>query len=69
MKKVLSIECLTKSVENVCHPYLACNVNCPPDAGSCYPEGTCNPDVNDCSPDYGDGDCFPTGDDSDDKDW
>ncbi|WP_418476373.1 hypothetical protein [Dialister invisus] len=47
-------------------------VNCPPDAGSCYPDGTCNPDVNDCGPDYG-GDCFPeagcfpSGDDSDDK--
>lgn len=31
---------------------------CPPDAGTCYPNGVCNPDVNDCGPDY-DTHCVP----------
>ena len=57
---MLTLECLTvdsqKTEMNACDPdYWQ---NCPPDAGSCYPAGTCDPDVNSCGPDYG-GDCFP----------
>lgn len=64
------IECLTEAGQSV--NYASCGPICPPDVDECYPNGVCNPDVEECGPDYGgdcwpETDCFPTGDDSDDK--
>ncbi len=32
--------------------------HCPPDEGYCNPDELCDPDVNDCGPDWGE-DCIP----------
>ncbi len=70
---MLEFECLTSSESLSGYTEWESNVGlCPPDVDECYPHGICNPDTDECGPDYGgdcwpDSDCFPTGDDSDDK--